>query len=117
MHETPGRSVGPTASESMLKPRRANIVAMRASAPGLSSTQDGERVLHGVASTGLLVLDHVDGGGAGRDHREALLGRIDAAVDHDRAVERERLLERRFAALPPISTSMPTPPYASASLA
>jgi hypothetical protein len=36
--EMPGRSVGPTASESMLKPRRANIDVMRVSAPGLSST-------------------------------------------------------------------------------
>ena len=39
MHETPGRSVGPTASESMLNPRRANIVVIRVSAPGLSSTR------------------------------------------------------------------------------
>ena len=29
MHETPARSVGPTASDSMLNPRRANIVVMR----------------------------------------------------------------------------------------
>jgi hypothetical protein len=35
---TPGRSVGPTASDSMLNPRRANIVVMRVSAPGLSWT-------------------------------------------------------------------------------
>ena len=110
MHETPARSVGPTASESMLNPRRANIVAIRASAPGLSSSEDRDRVLHGVASTVLLVLDHVDRGGAGRDHREALLGRIDAAVDHDGAVERQRLARAPARARPRISTSMPTPP-------
>ncbi len=35
MRETVGSSVGPTASDSMLNPRRANIPAMRARTPGL----------------------------------------------------------------------------------
>ena len=55
-----------------------------------------DRVLHERCLHRLLVLDHVDRGGAGRDHREALLGRVDAAVDHDGAVERERLAQGRL---------------------
>src|SRR5215216_5221734 len=38
MRLRPGSSVGPTASESMLKPRRLNSPEMRARTPGLSST-------------------------------------------------------------------------------
>ena len=38
MRETPGRSVWPTVSDSMLKARRRNREAMRFSTPGLSST-------------------------------------------------------------------------------
>ena len=38
MRETSCRSVGPTARLSMLKPRRANMLEMRMSAPGLFST-------------------------------------------------------------------------------
>jgi len=38
MREISGRSVGPTASESMLNPRRENSAATRASTPGLFST-------------------------------------------------------------------------------
>src|SRR5690625_901138 len=43
MRETPTTSVGPTASDSMLKARRENSVEIRASTPGLSSTRT-ERV-------------------------------------------------------------------------
>src|SRR5680860_160235 len=39
IRETSGCSVGPTARESMLKPRRLNSPAMRASTPGLFSTR------------------------------------------------------------------------------
>ena len=38
IRETPGCSVGPTASEAMLNPRRENSPETRASTPGLSST-------------------------------------------------------------------------------
>ncbi len=38
MREISGCSVGPTASDSMLKPRRLNSPATRASTPGLFST-------------------------------------------------------------------------------
>ncbi len=38
MRETPGFSVWPTVSDSMLKPRRRNSDATRFSTPGLSST-------------------------------------------------------------------------------
>ena len=38
IRETSGCSVGPTASESMLKPRRENNADTRASTPGLFST-------------------------------------------------------------------------------
>ena len=38
IRETSACSVGPTASESMLKPRRENSPAIRASTPGLFST-------------------------------------------------------------------------------
>ena len=38
MHERSGRSVGPTASDSMLKARRANRLETRVSTPGVFST-------------------------------------------------------------------------------
>ena len=38
MRETPGRSVWPTVSDSMLKPRRRNSDETRLSTPGRSST-------------------------------------------------------------------------------
>ena len=38
IREMPGCSVGPTASDMMLKPRRENRPETRASTPGLSST-------------------------------------------------------------------------------
>src|SRR5437870_2731010 len=44
----------------------------------------------------LLVLDQVEGRRAGRNHREALLARVDAGVDDRRASGGERLLERRL---------------------
>src|SRR6478735_3155573 len=39
MRDSPGTSVTPTASDSMLNPRRANSPATRVSSPGLSSTR------------------------------------------------------------------------------
>ena len=38
IRETPACSVGPTASDAMLNPRRENSPETRASTPGLSST-------------------------------------------------------------------------------
>src|SRR5687767_5002411 len=43
----------------------------------------------------LAVLDEVERSRPRRDHREAVLSRVDAAVDHRRAPARERLRERR----------------------
>src|SRR5439155_1760269 len=81
MRETSGRSVGPTARLSMLKPRRANIVEIRASAPGLSSTSTEIVCFIAAASSDdlrrLLVLEHVQGG------RELLLCHLEAAVSVD----------------------------------
>ena len=91
----------------MLKPRRANMFAMRASAPGLFSTRTesvcftspaslvcGE-VLGGDLRNGFLsrILDQVERRRAGRDHREAVLARVDAAVD-DRRRGRSRAPRR-----------------------
>ncbi len=43
MRETAGSSVGPTDSESMLKPRRRTIEATRLSTPGLVLDEDREQ--------------------------------------------------------------------------
>ena len=82
----------------MLKPRRANMLEMRMSAPGLFSTSTDsvcltprDRLL--VADL-VRVLDEVECGGARRDHREAVLARVDPRVDDGRPAARERLLER-----------------------
>src|SRR3954447_4226645 len=40
------------------------------------------------------ILHDVEGGGAGRDHREAVLARVDAGVDDARPARRERLAQR-----------------------
>ena len=81
----------------MLKPRRANMLEMRIERARLVLDEDGERVDHGTGTDlRSLVLDEVERGRAGRDHREAVLGRIDAAVDDRRAAAGERLGERRL---------------------
>ena len=46
MRESVGSSVGPTASESMLNPRRANSDVTRVSTPGLFSTSTDSVWLH-----------------------------------------------------------------------
>ena len=73
----------------MLKPRRANIDVMRMSAPGLFSTRTESVWVIPSSPLSLdflflLELDQVERGGAGRDHREALLLRVDAGVDDRR---------------------------------
>src|SRR5437588_12348152 len=110
MRDSEGSSVGPTASVSMLKPRRENSPAMRARTPGLFSTSSVRMCLRPVwmppaASrsarfrTSLvpgspMSTDHVPRGLAGGDHRVAVLLLGDVHVDDDRAVGRERLLHR-----------------------
>ena len=63
--------------------------------PRLVLDQDRQRVDHadtaGSASSRLLVLDHVERGGARRDHREALLVGVHPGVDDGGAPARERL--------------------------
>src|SRR5690349_10969112 len=109
IREISGYSVGPTARESMLKPRRENRAAMRASTPGLFSTSTDRvcllmsAVLSGslVAVLGLLrrlvllavplrrrVLRHLDRvvAHAGRHHRPDHRVAVDDEVDHDRDV-------------------------------
>ena len=61
------------------------------------------------------VLDEVERGRAGRDHREAVLARVDAAVDDRGAAAGERLRERARRARPRSRRVKPTAPYASAS--
>src|SRR5680860_908512 len=105
MRDTSSTSVGPTASESMLNPRRLNSPATRARTPGRFSTrtdnvcvltldhvpfahgggQPGATGLAGAALDGaglgaplLVGLDDVVVGGAGRHHREDLLRGIHA---------------------------------------
>ncbi len=64
--ETSGSSVGPTASVSMLKPRRLNSPAMRARTPGRFSTMSERMCLRPVsARDGLEVLELDQIGGAG----------------------------------------------------
>src|SRR5215211_106416 len=105
MRETSGSSVGPTARVSMLKPRRLNSPATRARTPGLFSTVSERMCLRPVRTreasrssslirSGVLAsiasAHHVPCGGAGRDHREAVLvlGYVD--VEQHRAVGLER---------------------------
>ena len=71
------------------------MLEIRISAPGLSSTRTDSVWITGPAPPArVAVLDQVERGRAGRDHREAVLGRVDAAVDDGRAAAGERLLER-----------------------
>ena len=103
-------SVGPTASVSMLNPRRANRPAMRVSTPGLFSTSTDSTCLRPVwmLPGGLEILEpqdllcpwfahrahHVPCGGAGGDHRVAVLLAAHAHVQHHRALGLDRLAHR-----------------------
>ena len=104
IRETSGCSVGPTASDSMLKPRRLNSPATRASTPGLFSTST-DRVCLVMSSALDLVPDRA--GRRGRPGsrrcscRPATIGHTmrvladDEVDDHRRVVDRHRLLDRR----------------------
>src|SRR5680860_421713 len=124
MRDTSSTSVGPTASESMLNPRRLNSPATRARTPGRFSTRTdnvcvltldhvpfahgggrpGATGLAGAALDGaglgaplLVGLDDVVVGGAGRHHREDLLRGIHAEVDdHGRVTHAEGLVQGRL---------------------
>src|SRR6266550_7068365 len=103
IRDTSRCSVGPTASDSMLNPRRLNSPATRASTPGLFSTStdsvcllmESDRILvedgaHAARRQDLVVT------GAGRNHRPHLGVLADHEVDHHRGVvHRHRLLNRR----------------------
>src|SRR6185437_6093061 len=93
-----GSCVVPTASESMLNPRRANSPAQRVSTPGRFSTRT-DRVWWltsdslfdpGVVVVGPLHVDHLGGGAAGGHHRVDLLLVVDAGVDHTGGAALER---------------------------
>src|ERR1044072_8157933 len=103
MRDTSGFSVGPPASDSMLKPRRENRPATRASTPGLFSTRtDRVWLLTGVRLLGdvglgrhvVLVEQRPDAPHghdlvvalARGDHRPHLGVLADHEVDHNRAV-------------------------------
>ena len=131
MRETDSSSVGPTASVSMLKPRRANRPAMRVSTPGLFSTSTDSTCLRpGVdVARGLEVLEAQDffcswlahqptmslRGGAGGDHRVAVLLLAHAHVEHHRALGARSPRASRPRPRRPGSTRMPRAPNASAS--
>src|SRR3954453_17714734 len=98
-------SVGPTASESMLKPRRENSPAMRASTPGLFSTRTESVCLLKTRRLQVVVVElrcHVAReldvvvAGAGRDHRPHHCVAVHPEVDHHRhVVDLHRLVDRR----------------------
>src|SRR5579884_2777951 len=107
MRDTRSSSVGPTASVSMLKPRRANSPAIRVRTPGLFSTRmdrmclrpvrtppaasswSSERISWVAGSPISCWLrcppsaHHVPGRLAGRDHRIGVLLTRDPHVDED----------------------------------
>src|SRR5947209_808957 len=90
MREISSCSVGPTARDSMLKPRRANRPATRTSTPGLFSTSTDSvcLVIGGTSPVGIeaaLELEVVVGR-AGPDHAPDHGVPVDDEVDHDRAV-------------------------------
>src|SRR5688572_1319857 len=110
MRDSDSSSVGPTASVSMLNPRRANSPEIRVRTPGLFSTRIERMCLRPVrtpadASSSSRVSGsfvpgspmplphHLARGGAGRDHRVGVLLARDADVDHDGAVGLERGLD------------------------
>src|SRR3954471_15317588 len=85
-----GSCVVPTASESMLNPRRANSPAQRVSTPGRFSTRTdsvwwltSDSLCHrGLVVLGPLQVAHPGGGAPGGHHRLHLLLVVDAGVDH-----------------------------------
>src|SRR5258707_334204 len=92
MRDTPGRSVVPTVSEAMLKPRRRNSDTTRLRAPGRSSTvatnvwatlispsgsRVGPRFEHGCSAA-----DHVAQVRDGRDHRVDAVLLLHPEIDH-----------------------------------
>src|SRR5688500_19271748 len=96
-----GPSAGPTVSVSMLTPRRLRGPAVRAGTPGWFSTWSERMCLRPVrppltsrssslirsgVPASIALAHHVPGGGAGRDHREAVLLLGHVHVDQDRAV-------------------------------
>src|SRR6478609_1853925 len=101
MREMSGCSVVPTASESMLKPRRENSAVIRARTPGLFSTRTESVCLVDMRSVSLCLsvvfvvaevgTDPAGGhdlvvGGAGGDHRPHHGVLVDDEVHHDGAV-------------------------------
>src|SRR3954453_16266811 len=110
MREISGSSVGPTASVSMLNPRRLNRPAILARTPGRFSTKIERTCLRPVSApaaasrssslirsgvpASIASAHHVPGGRAGRDHRVAVLVLGDANVEQDRALGGERLAHR-----------------------
>src|SRR2546426_11114886 len=77
-----------TASDSMLKPRRANRPVTRASTPGRFSTRAVMVCCMFCSAPSLLVQDQVLVGLAGGDHREDVFFARDAVVDHHGHVAR-----------------------------
>src|SRR3712207_5944360 len=106
IRERAGFSVGPTARDSMLNPRRLNSAETRARTPDLFSTRT-EKVWRGICSlpSDLVVAEdraHVARGqdlvvaGAGGDHRPHLgVGADDEVDHHGGVVDRHRLLDDR----------------------
>src|SRR2546430_8051850 len=114
MRETSCRSVGPTARLSMLKPRRANMLVTRISAPGLFSTRTDSVCFMRIHATRLQcnlvaacgcsclhrsLFGHFHDVECRRpcgNHREAMLARIDARVHHAGASGGKRLFQCRL---------------------
>src|SRR5215217_6156394 len=109
IRETSGSSVGPTASVSMLNPRRLNRPAIRARTPGRFSTRIERTCLRPVSAPAAasrssslirsgvpasISANHVPSGGAGGDHREAVLILGDPDVEQDRSLLGQGLLHR-----------------------
>src|SRR5580693_3026170 len=95
-------SVGPTASDSMLNPRRENRPAIRTSTPGLFSTRTDRVCWLSLIAVFLPLRCDAAGvadvvvAGAGRDHRPHHRVLVHDEVDHDRlVVDRHRLLDDR----------------------
>src|SRR3954453_23090289 len=110
IREMSGCSVGPTASESMLNPRRENRAAMRASTPGLFSTRTERGCLAMVPYPLVELVAEVRAdvagrqdlvvAGAGGDHGPDHGVLVHDEVDHDRGVvEGHRLLDDRVQVL------------------
>src|SRR3954463_4084568 len=101
MRETPARSVWPTVSDSMLKPRRRMSEVTRVSTPGWSSTWTMKVVcmglsLHVCAGFGDRVgtADHLVQRRAGRHHRVDGVFLLDREVDQHRLARFARGLHR-----------------------